>query len=56
MNAPLLFDCFRSSARYRVTIALNLYGADYTAIPDSQLTGEHRAVVIVNSEHGGEPK
>lgn len=43
MNDILLFDYFRSSASYRVRIALNLKGLDYTAVPTSLLTGENRA-------------
>lgn len=47
MNEPLLFDYFRSSASYRVRIALNLKGVDYTAIPTSLLTGENQAADYV---------
>jgi maleylacetoacetate isomerase len=43
MNTPLLFDYFRSSACYRVRIALNLKGVAYTAVPTSLLKGEHKA-------------
>ena len=42
MNTPLLFDYFRSSACYRVRIALNLKGVAYTAVPTSLLEGEHK--------------
>lgn len=38
-----LFDYFRSSAAYRVRIALNLKGVAYTAIPTSLLAGEQRS-------------
>ncbi len=43
MNDTLLFDYFRSSASYRVRIALNLKGVAYTAVPTSLLSGEHKA-------------
>jgi maleylacetoacetate isomerase len=42
MNEILLFDYWRSSASYRVRIALNLKGVDYTAVPTSLLDGDHR--------------
>lgn len=38
-----LFDYFRSSAAYRVRIALNLKHVPYTAIPTSLLAGEQRS-------------
>lgn len=47
MNEPLLFEYFRSSASYRVRIALNLKGVDYTAIPTNLLTGENQAADYV---------
>lgn len=40
---PILYDYWRSSAAYRVRIALNLLGQPYTSIPVNLLTGEHRA-------------
>jgi maleylacetoacetate isomerase len=40
---PVLFDYWRSSAAYRVRIALNLLGLDYTAVPVNLLAAEHRA-------------
>jgi maleylacetoacetate isomerase len=43
MNDTLLYDYYRSSASYRVRIALNLKGAEYTAVPTSLLTGEHKS-------------
>jgi maleylacetoacetate isomerase len=39
----VLYDYWRSSAAYRVRIALNLLGIGYTAIPVNLLTSEHRA-------------
>lgn len=46
-----LYDYWRSSAAYRVRIALNLKGADYSLVPvnilggvDEQLTDEYRGV------------
>jgi maleylacetoacetate isomerase len=47
MNDILLFDFFRSSASYRVRIALNLKGVSYTAIPTSLLAREHKAAEYV---------
>ncbi|MEQ1509217.1 MAG: maleylacetoacetate isomerase [Sphingopyxis sp.] len=40
---PILHDYFRSSASYRVRIALNLKGIDYRAVPTSLLTGDQRS-------------
>ena len=47
MNDILLHDYFRSSASYRVRIALNLKGVDYSAIPTSLLTGENKTADYV---------
>jgi maleylacetoacetate isomerase len=47
MNEILLFDYFRSSASYRVRIALNLKGVDYTAVPTSLLDGENKTADFV---------
>ena len=38
----VLFDYFRSSASYRVRIALNLKGVDYERVPVPLLEGAHR--------------
>lgn len=38
-----LYDYWRSSAAYRIRIALNLMGLSYHAIPVNLLTGEHRS-------------
>lgn len=43
MSEIELFDYFRSSASYRVRIALNLKQVAYTAIPTSLLAGEQRS-------------
>ena len=43
MHKPVLFDYFRSSASYRVRIALNLKGIDYDSVPINLLHGEQRA-------------
>ena len=45
MTAPslTLYDYFRSSASYRVRIALNLKGVDYEAVPTNLVEGAQRA-------------
>jgi maleylacetoacetate isomerase len=43
MTRPKLYDYHRSSACYRVRIALNLKGLDYEAIPVNLLEGEQKA-------------
>lgn len=41
-DRPILYDYWRSSASYRVRIALNLLGRSYDAVPIDLLTGAHR--------------
>lgn len=56
MNDILLHDYFRSSASYRVRIALNVKGVPYTAIPTSLIAGDHRtAEYIVRNPQGFVP-
>ncbi|MEA3038254.1 MAG: maleylpyruvate isomerase [Sphingomonadales bacterium] len=43
MPKPVLFDYFRSSACYRVRIALNLKGVAYEAVPVNLLEGAQKA-------------
>jgi maleylacetoacetate isomerase len=43
MTRPRLFDYFRSSACYRVRIALNLKGVDYDTVPVNLLEGGQKA-------------
>jgi maleylacetoacetate isomerase len=43
MSKPVLFDYFRSSASYRVRIALNLKGIEYERKAISLLDGAHKA-------------
>jgi maleylacetoacetate isomerase len=42
MTKPVLFDYYRSSASYRVRIALNLKRVDYDSVPIDLLHGEQR--------------
>ncbi|MDO3434440.1 maleylacetoacetate isomerase [Rhizobium sp. CBN3] len=42
MNEIILYDYWRSSASYRVRIALNLLGLDYQTVPINLLDGAHR--------------
>lgn len=42
MNEVVLYDYWRSSASYRVRIALNLLGVDYRTVPINLLEGAHR--------------
>ncbi|NKL05944.1 maleylacetoacetate isomerase [Rhizobium leguminosarum] len=42
MNEVVLYDYWRSSASYRVRIALNLLGIDYKAVSINLLEGAHR--------------
>jgi len=43
MNEIILFDYWRSSASYRVRIALNLKGVTYHSVPTSLIEGQHKA-------------
>ena len=43
MSKPVLFDYFRSSAAYRVRIALNLKGVDYDRVAINLLEGDQRS-------------
>lgn len=43
MSKPVLFDYFRSSASYRVRIALNLKGVDYDRVAINLLDGAQRS-------------
>jgi maleylacetoacetate isomerase len=44
MTKPVLFDYFRSSASYRVRIALNLKAVDYERVPVNLLENEQTAM------------
>lgn len=43
MSRPVLYDYWRSSASYRVRIALNLAGIDYDAVPIDLLKNGHKS-------------
>ncbi|WP_106638614.1 maleylacetoacetate isomerase [Allosphingosinicella vermicomposti] len=43
MTKPVLFDYFRSSASYRVRIALNMKGVAYDSVPVSLIDGEQKS-------------
>lgn len=43
MTRPVLFDYWRSSASYRVRIALNLKRIDYERVPIDLLSGAHKS-------------
>ena len=47
MNDILLFDYWRSSASYRVRIALNLKGVPYHSVPTSLIEGQHKSADYV---------
>jgi maleylacetoacetate isomerase len=47
MTEIILFDYWRSSASYRVRIALNLKGVSYTSVPTSLVESQHRAPEFV---------
>lgn len=42
MDKPVLYDYWRSTASYRVRIALNLAGVDYTAVVVNLVRGDHK--------------
>jgi maleylacetoacetate isomerase len=43
MNEVVLYDYWRSSASYRVRIALNMLGIDHRTVPINLLDGEHKS-------------
>ncbi|NVK16115.1 MAG: maleylacetoacetate isomerase [Rhodobacteraceae bacterium] len=43
MGSTILYDYWRSSASYRLRIALNLAGIDYTSVPVDLVKGEHKS-------------
>ncbi|NSY39652.1 maleylacetoacetate isomerase [Leisingera sp. ANG59] len=42
MGSTILYDYWRSSASYRLRIALNLAGISYTSVPVDLVKGEHK--------------
>ncbi|WP_339826410.1 maleylacetoacetate isomerase [uncultured Parasphingorhabdus sp.] len=56
MTDIILYDYWRSSASYRVRIALNLKGVSYTSINTSLLDGDHKAAdYVVRNPQGFVP-
>lgn len=53
MTVPVLYDYWRSSASYRVRIALNMIGIDYRAQSIDLLEREHRSAVHVQRNPQG---
>jgi maleylacetoacetate isomerase len=53
MNDIILYDYWRSSASYRVRIALNLKGVSYKTVPTSLLEGDHKAAEYVERNPQG---
>jgi maleylacetoacetate isomerase len=53
MNDIILYDYWRSSASYRVRIALNLKGVAYQTVPTSLLEGDHKAAEYVERNPQG---
>ncbi|MBY6140559.1 maleylacetoacetate isomerase [Leisingera daeponensis] len=43
MGSTILYDYWRSSASYRLRIALNLAGIEYTSVPVDLVKGEHKS-------------
>lgn len=48
VSEVVLYDFWRSSAAYRVRIALNLKGVAYKSVPKSLLAGEHKVPEYVD--------
>lgn len=53
MKEIILYDYWRSSASYRVRIALNLKGVAYKTVPTSLLEGDHKATEYVERNPQG---
>jgi maleylacetoacetate isomerase len=53
MNDIILYDYWRSSASYRVRIALNLKGIAYKSVPTSLLAGDHKSAEYVERNPQG---
>lgn len=53
MKEVILYDYWRSSASYRVRIALNLKGVAYKTVPTSLLEGDHKATEYVERNPQG---
>ena len=53
MSRPILYDYYRSSAAYRVRIALNLKGVDYESRPVDLREGEQRRRRLSRAQSAG---
>ena len=53
MPRPVLFDYFRSSASYRVRIALNLKGIDHDRVPINLTRSEQNEPTISGAQSAG---
>ncbi len=51
-----LYDYYRSSASYRVRIALHLKGLSYETVPISLIDGEHQGDDYRHTNHGHDHK
>ena len=53
MTDVVLYDYWRSSASYRLRIAMNLAGISYQSVSVDLLTGEHKAEAYLNRNPQG---
>lgn len=53
MTDAVLYDYWRSSAAYRLRIAMNLAGISYKSVSVDLLKGEHKTEAYLNRTHRG---